>query len=50
MNATPNWDFLDFKKFPSVQWKQENILALKVSNPKRREELVSRIKKRLGIL
>jgi hypothetical protein len=48
-NATPNWDYLDFKKFPAVQWKLENLLALKASNTKKHEKLVSRLQKRLGI-
>ncbi len=48
-NTTPNWDYLDFKKFPAVQWKLKNLLALKASNPKKHEELVSRLQKRLGI-
>ena len=48
-NATPNWDYLDFKKFPAVQWKLENLLALKASNPKKHEKLVSRLQKQLGI-
>lgn len=47
-NATPNWDYLDFKKFPAVQWKLENLLALKASNPKRHEKLVSRLQNKLG--
>jgi len=48
-NATPNWDYLDFKKFPAVQWKLENLLALKASNPKKHEKLISRLQKQLGI-
>ena len=48
-NAIPIWDYLDFKKFPAIQWKLENLLALKASNLKRHEELDSRLQKRLGI-
>ena len=31
-NASPDWSVYDFEKFPAVQWKLQNLLALKESN------------------
>jgi len=32
-NGTPEWSLYDFENFPAVQWKLQNILKLKETNP-----------------
>lgn len=32
-NGTPDWTFYNFKDYPSVQWKLQNILKLKQEHP-----------------
>ena len=34
-NASPDWSIYNFEKFPSIQWKLQNLLALKKNNPEK---------------
>ncbi|MFI1770700.1 nucleotidyl transferase AbiEii/AbiGii toxin family protein [Thalassobellus citreus] len=34
-NTSPDWSIYDFEKFPAIQWKLQNLLALKKNNPKK---------------
>ena len=33
--ASPDWSVYDFEKFPAIQWKFQNLLALRESNPEK---------------
>ncbi len=48
-NGTPNWDHLDFRKFPAIQWKLQNILQLKNSSTIKHEKMVSRLREKLEV-
>lgn len=41
----PNWSIYDFERFPSVQWKLQNLIKLKNSNPSKYEGLINSLKK-----
>lgn len=34
-NASPDWSVYYFEKFPAIQWKFQNLLALKENNPEK---------------
>ncbi len=38
-NCDPDWNIYDFKRFPAVQWKQQNLLKLKERNPDKHNQL-----------
>lgn len=37
-NAEPDWSIYDFERFPSVQWKQQNLANLKTVNLEKHQE------------
>ena len=37
-NCTPDWDLYDFKDFPTIQWKLQNLQKLKETNAKKHNE------------
>lgn len=37
-NIEPDWRIHDFEKFPSVQWKLQNLRILKERNPHKHQE------------
>jgi predicted nucleotidyltransferase component of viral defense system len=41
----PNWSVYDFERFPAVQWKLQNLIKLKNSDPSKYEGLVNSLKK-----
>lgn len=43
----PNWAIYDFKKFPAVQWKLDNIENLKVRDPKKHKQLYEELESNL---
>lgn len=43
--GTPNWEIYDFERFPSVQWKLQNLIKLKNGNPEKHESFVASLKK-----
>lgn len=48
-NATPNWEHLNFQRFPAIQWKLQNIEKLKTSNPQKHKELIVRLQEHLQV-
>lgn len=38
-NLIPDWSIYDFKRFPAVQWKLQNLGKLKTNNPEKFNEL-----------
>jgi predicted nucleotidyltransferase component of viral defense system len=47
-NVTPNWKFYDFKNYPAVQWKLNNLAKLKQNNPLKHQAAVSLLKDKLS--
>lgn len=43
----PDWSIYDFEKFPSVQWKIQNLIKLRESNPAKYLEQIDLLKKAL---
>ena len=43
-NGTPNWDTYDFERFPAIQWKLQNLIKLKNSNPEKHESFITSLK------
>lgn len=46
-NATPDWSIYDFQRFPSINWKLQNIQKLKDKNPDKHKELYEALRKKL---
>jgi hypothetical protein len=46
-NAEPDWSMYDFQKFPSIQWKQQNLIKIKAANPLKHKELTDSLRKKL---
>jgi hypothetical protein len=46
-NAEPDWSMYDFQKFPSIQWKQQNLIKIKAANPQKHKELTDSLRKKL---
>jgi predicted nucleotidyltransferase component of viral defense system len=46
-NAEPDWSRYDFQKFPSIQWKQQNLIKIKAANPLKHKELTDSLRKKL---
>jgi predicted nucleotidyltransferase component of viral defense system len=46
-NAEPDWSMYDFQKFPSIQWKQQNLIKIKAANPPKHKELTDSLRKKL---
>lgn len=44
----PNWQIYDFSKFPSVQWKLENLENLKATNVKKYQNQYNELRFKLG--
>jgi hypothetical protein len=44
INLENEWGGYDFKDFPSIQWKLQNLSQLKASNPKKHSELLAALK------
>lgn len=47
-NVTPNWSIYDFQRFPSINWKLQNLQKLKDKNPDKHREQYEMLKKKLG--
>jgi len=43
-NGTPDWSSYDFKDFPAVQWKLQNLQRLKETNPNKHIEQYKKLK------
>ena len=48
-NATPDWSIYDFQKFPSINWKLQNLQKLKEKNPDKHKEQYAALKAKLAI-
>lgn len=47
-NGTPDWSIYDFQKFPSVNWKLQNLQKLKDKNPDKHREQYETLKEKLS--
>lgn len=47
-NLEPDWSIYDFEKFPSIQWKIQNLMRLKELNPDKHLEQFELLKKVLS--
>jgi predicted nucleotidyltransferase component of viral defense system len=47
-NLTPDWSIYDFQRFPSINWKLQNLQKLKGKNPDKHKEQYEILKKKLG--
>lgn len=43
-NAFPDWSVYDFEKFPAIQWKLQNLVALRESNPDKHNSNLKELK------
>lgn len=46
-NVSPDWSNYDFEKFPAVQWKLQNLHALKKNNPEKHSSNVKELERLL---
>lgn len=46
-NTEPDWSIYDFERFPTVQWKLQNLRKLKASNPEKHFEQYRLLKEKL---
>jgi len=47
-NVTPDWSIYDFQRFPSINWKLQNLQKLKDKNPDKHKEQYETLKKKLN--
>lgn len=47
-NLTPDWSIYDFQRFPSINWKLQNLQKLKDKNPEKHKELYEMLKEKLN--
>lgn len=47
-NVTPDWGIYDFRRFPSINWKLQNLQKLKTNNPEKHREQLERLKEKLN--
>ena len=43
-NCTPDWNLYNFKDYPAVQWKLQNLQKLKETNPDKHNEQLKKLK------
>lgn len=46
-NLQPDWSIYDFERFPSIQWKLQNVRRLKENNPNKYQIQLESLKRRL---
>jgi hypothetical protein len=46
-NVTPDWRIYDFRDFPAVNWKLQNLEKLKANNPDKHRELYETLENKL---
>ena len=46
-NLEPDWTIYDFERFPSIEWKLENLKKLKANNPEKHAKLFEALKQTL---
>jgi len=47
-DVNPDWNIYDFQRFPSINWKLQNLQKLKTNNPKKHREQLVRLKEKLS--
>ena len=47
-NVTPDWSIYDFQRFPSINWKLQNLQRLKNNNPVKHKEQYEMLKEKLN--
>lgn len=47
-NVTPDWSIYDFQRFPSINWKLQNLQKLKDKNPEKHKEQYEALKDKLS--
>lgn len=47
-NVEPDWSFYDFRRFPSINWKLQNLKKLRVNNPDKHKGQYERLKEQLS--
>jgi len=48
-NVNPDWSSYDFQRFPSINWKLQNLKKLKANNPAKHKEQLERLKEKLNM-
>jgi predicted nucleotidyltransferase component of viral defense system len=46
-DVNPAWDIYDFQRFPSINWKLQNLQKLKANNPDKHKEQLEKLKEKL---
>lgn len=46
--VNPDWNIYDFQRFPSINWKLQNLQKLKTKNPEKHREQLERLKEKLN--
>jgi predicted nucleotidyltransferase component of viral defense system len=46
-NVTPDWSIYDFRDFPAINWKLQNLEKLKANNPDKHRELYETLENKL---
>jgi predicted nucleotidyltransferase component of viral defense system len=49
-DVAPDWSIYNFEAYPSIKWKLLNLEKIKISNPKKHNELYDSLKSKLGTL
>jgi predicted nucleotidyltransferase component of viral defense system len=47
-DVNPDWSIYDFQRFPSINWKLQNLQKLKANNPGKHKEQLERLKEKLN--
>lgn len=47
-NLTPDWSIYDFQRFPSINWKLQNLQKLRDKNPEKHREQYEALRLKLG--
>lgn len=47
-DVNPDWSIYDFQRFPSINWKLQNLKKLKTNNPDKHKEIFERLKEKLN--
>ncbi len=48
-DVNPDWSIYDFQRFPSINWKLQNLQKLKTNNPGKHQEHLENLKVRLNM-
>ena len=48
-DVNPDWSIYDFQRFPSINWKLQNLQKLKKNNPEKHKEQLEKLKEKLNM-